>query len=175
MGLKNKEYQARISGMLYAYKVVCEQGIEALEKELKFRNAHFVPLEYTAEKIEQIENFFKGRVMATMTPVILYVLHDTFGFGRDRMVRFVDAFTHRCEMIGTLDPLGEPYERISDYVKELEKYHVKFDLSVIGTVEEETSEVRGERCAKLGYVVDFLRRKGYLEAADALWEHSKRL
>lgn len=174
MGLRNKEYQARISGMLYAYKIVKEKGVDELEKELKFRQAHFVPLEYTSEKIAKIEEFLKDRVIATMLPVIMYVLNDTFGFGRERLLRFQQAFYHRCEMMASLDPLGEPYERVGLYAKVLEKYGITFDLSEIDTVQQE-NDTYSRRYTDLNYIIDLLERKGYPAAAAELYEYSRRL
>ena len=49
MGKIDSSYQARLDGMAFALRVAEKDGIEGLRKELKFRNAHFVPLEITAE------------------------------------------------------------------------------------------------------------------------------
>ena len=52
MGLKDKDYQARLAGMAYALKVAREQGMEELEKEVKRRGAVFVPLEISQKKLD---------------------------------------------------------------------------------------------------------------------------
>ena len=49
MGLKQKEYEARLQGMAYARDLVKEKGLEALERECKMRGAMFIPLEVTEE------------------------------------------------------------------------------------------------------------------------------
>ena len=39
----SKEMQYRNDGMAFAYKIAKEQGIEALEKEIAYRNAKMMP------------------------------------------------------------------------------------------------------------------------------------
>lgn len=172
MGVKDKEYRARMSGMVYALKIVKESGVETLEKEIRFRNATFMPLEISQEKMLEIEDFLAERVMATMMPTMMLVLHDSFGFGKERLIRYKKAFLKRCEMLSSLDPLGEPYERIRDYVEELEKYGIEFDMAKIEDVERTNNENR-KRYAELEYVLDFLNRRGFGEAAEALRKHSQ--
>ena len=44
MSRKDREMQQyRNDGMAYAYKIAKEKGIEALEKEIKYRKATFLP------------------------------------------------------------------------------------------------------------------------------------
>uniref|UniRef100_A0AAU8AYM0 Uncharacterized protein n=1 Tax=Dulem virus 35 TaxID=3145753 RepID=A0AAU8AYM0_9CAUD len=40
MGIRDKDYQARLAGMDYAYKIAKAQGLEVLEKDLKLRKAY---------------------------------------------------------------------------------------------------------------------------------------
>ena len=167
MGLKDKQYQARMDGLAYAQRIVKEQGIEALDKEIKMRRAVFIPLEISREKLGEVTSFIEERIMSTMMPTMLFVLHEEFGFGKKRMLQFKDGFLHRCDMLATLDPLGGHYETIMDYVKELEKYGIEFNVDTIEDVARTNDEKR--KCyAELGYVLELLERKGFPEAAEVI-------
>ena len=45
----NKEESARREGMAYALRIAKEKGIEALEKELEFRNITNIPIKVSKE------------------------------------------------------------------------------------------------------------------------------
>lgn len=47
---RDKTYQARMDGLKYALEIVERGGIEELKKEIRVRNAHFIPLEVSAKK-----------------------------------------------------------------------------------------------------------------------------
>lgn len=49
---RDKTYQARMDGLKYALEIVERGGIEELKKEIRVRNAHFIPLEVSAKKGE---------------------------------------------------------------------------------------------------------------------------
>lgn len=44
-----KVHQYRMDGMISALEIVKRDGVEALEKEIKFRNGKFIPLEMDHE------------------------------------------------------------------------------------------------------------------------------
>ena len=164
MGLKDKEYQARLAGMAYALKVAREQGLDELEREVKRRGAVFIPLEISQKKLDEVTDFLADRIMSTMMPTMLVVLHEKFGFGRERMLKFQEGFLSRCEMLAATDPLGGQYETVMDYVKELEKYGIEFSVKTIEDVARSNEEHR-KRYADIDYVLGLLERKGYPEAA----------
>ena len=47
-------YQARMDGLKYALEIVERGGIEELKKEIRVRNAQFIPLEVSAKKANEI-------------------------------------------------------------------------------------------------------------------------
>lgn len=51
---RDKTYQARMDGLKYALEIVERGGIEELKKEIRVRNAHFIPLEVSAKKANEI-------------------------------------------------------------------------------------------------------------------------
>lgn len=125
-----------MDGMAYALEIVKKQGIEALEKEVKYRNAQFVPLEVSQETIKETVVMCAERIQNTMAIVALSVLHDTFGYGKIRLQRYQSAFDDRCDVLSAKDPDGDYYAVISDFAAELaEKYDMEFDMEVLYRVE----------------------------------------
>lgn len=168
MGKNDKVYQARLSGMDYALRIVKERGVEALEKECRVRGAHFLPLELTESKIAEINDFLSTRIMNTMLPTILFCLEDKFGFRQKRLERFVDEFEHLCGMITNVDPFGAPYETIGDYASILkERYGLEFDMASIEEINRENRE-KHTRYLEADYTLDFLERRGFQAAADEI-------
>lgn len=49
--MKNKEQRIYLEGMAYAYKIVKEGGMEALEREVKFRGLNNIPLNVNADQL----------------------------------------------------------------------------------------------------------------------------
>lgn len=92
MGKIDSSYQARLDGMAFALRVAEKDGIEGLRKELKFRNAHFVPLEITAEGRKEICSWITARVVQTLLTMVLATLRDEDGWGEKRLKRFKAAF-----------------------------------------------------------------------------------
>lgn len=144
MGKIDSSYQARLDGMAFALRVAEKDGIEGLQKELKFRNAHFVPLEITAEGRKEICSWITARVVQTLLTMVLATLRDEDGWGEKRLKRFKAAFEKKCEAVDALDPDGEHYARISDYAEMLEKEcNICMDLETIFKVQQDTDENDG--------------------------------
>lgn len=55
MAKRDKEYEARMQGMLYSVNVVKESGLEALEKDINKRGVLKAPLAYTDKQIEDFD------------------------------------------------------------------------------------------------------------------------
>lgn len=82
MGKIDSSYQARLDGMAFALKVAEKNGIEGLRKEVKFRNANFVPLEISMEKRRDICELLGVRIIHTFLTMVLATLRDKCGWGR---------------------------------------------------------------------------------------------
>lgn len=95
----NKEEQARRAGMLYAYNIVQKEGIEGLEKEIKFRNITKAPLGIPKSKFEEFENRVRESTLTTVILLAAVTLHDEFDFGQKRIERFLKRFWNKAECI----------------------------------------------------------------------------
>lgn len=171
---KDKLYQARMDGLVYALDLVKRGGVEKLENEIKIRGAHFIPLEITEEKRIEIGDFLANRIISTLTPTVMFCLYDTFGFGRTRLMRWKDAFIGLCDMLSKTDPMGAQYETARDYAKVLkDKFDIDFDWSTIDAVTEDNAKFKKQYC-ELDYVINLLQENGQAEAAKILKEYKVR-
>lgn len=115
--------QYRTDGMEYALRIAKEQGIGALEKEVKVRTWSGISLRITAEEINEASEKIKHMVLDTMTIMTVLTLHDEFGFGRKRIQQFLDRFTLKAECI------LEDYATWQDY-QSIIRNELGFDLNL---------------------------------------------
>ena len=98
--MKKKEYDAgREDGLYLALKIVREGGLEALEKEIRFRNITGIKTSLARKELEAASMGVKENVIDTVTCLAVHTLHDEFGFGKERAARFMGRFQ---EKIGCL-------------------------------------------------------------------------
>lgn len=124
MGQKEKlMMQYRTDGMEYALRIAKEQGIEALEKEVKARKWSGISLRVTQKEIDEASMAIKHRCLDTLTIVGVLTLHDEFGFGFKRIQRYLQRFTTKAEC------LLEDYATWEDY-QNIIKDELGFDLEL---------------------------------------------
>lgn len=100
MGRKEKEMQQyRNDGMAYAYKIVKEQGIEALEKEIKYRKATFLPSAVQEKDVNKFVYETKINCLDTVLIMAMMVLRDEFDFGEKRINRFKERFNRKTDVL----------------------------------------------------------------------------
>ena len=87
---KNMEFFRQ--GMLRAYQLAKEDGIEALEKELKFRNITKINGPMLAKELDGGIDQIKKLTYETIMAMTVGVLYSEFGFGKKRIERFKEAF-----------------------------------------------------------------------------------
>ena len=96
----SKEELARREGMSYALRYAKKNGIEALEKELKMRGAYDIPIRISDKDLKAFTDNAKMMLLDTVLILASMTLHDEFGFGHDRLQRFVKRFNFKAECIG---------------------------------------------------------------------------
>ena len=87
---KNMEFFRQ--GMLRAYQLAKEDGIEALEKELHFRNVTKINGPMLAKELDGGIDQIKKLTYETIMAMTVGVLYSEFGFGKKRIERFKEAF-----------------------------------------------------------------------------------
>lgn len=134
----DNSYQSRMDGMAYALKIAKEKGVEELEKEIRFRNAHYVPLEISREELMDIYGLLSNRITETLLTMVMATLRDWKGFGKKRLEEFRNEFTQKCMAVDARDPFGQHYARISDYAEVLrEECGIEMDIQTLRKVEED--------------------------------------
>lgn len=82
---KMREYErGREDGLDLALRIVRQGGIEALEKEVRFRNITGVHTSLAVKDLDKASEQIKAMTLDTFTILSIAVLHDYFGFGQIR-------------------------------------------------------------------------------------------
>lgn len=169
MAKRDKEYEARMQGMLYAANLVKRDGLEALESDIKKRGLLKTPLAYTDKQIDEFWKELSSNLYATMTCVTGMVLHDSFGFGKQRLHKFREEFLKATKISLDLDWLGQHYATLEDYAVYLNgKYDLGLDVARISVCQESHDEKENYRMANIDRVLSELKSNGYEEAAEFL-------
>ena len=104
MSKLSKEETARFSGAAWMLNYAKEHGIEAAEQELDRRGIRHMPLAVNKSDLQKFSDREKNNTIATMLLMTCATLHDEYGFGFDRMNRFIeDGMFHTLTIIkGTI-------------------------------------------------------------------------
>ena len=98
--MKKNAYDAgREDGLYLALKIVREGGLEALEKEIRFRNITGIKTSLAMKEIEGATLEIKNNVIDTVTCLAVHTLHDEFGFGKERAARFMERFQEKTSCL----------------------------------------------------------------------------
>lgn len=119
----DKEEQARREGMAYALRIAKKKGIEALEEDLKMRNAIGLPVGVDRKALNQFTENVKFNTVDTMVILMAVTLHDEFGFGEKRVQRAIDRFMFKANC------LDEDYTTWQEQI-EILKEELGIELSI---------------------------------------------
>lgn len=170
MAKADKEFYWRMQGMVYALKIANEGGIEALEKEIRMRNFLCAPIGCPEKEVRKLYQNFSQNIYVNMLSVMLWTLHDSFGFGKSRLHRLKADYDKNTAVIFDLDYMGQHYVRLQDYAVELNKsYDLGIDVDRIASCEDihDQKDERTRMC-QIDRVLEVLRKEGYEKAADFL-------
>lgn len=170
MAKRDKEYEARMQGMLYAHKIVKEKGLDELTKEIKTRN--MLKLDIWADKgeVEVFQKQLSQNLYTNMLATVMYTIHNMLGFGETRLKRLKEEFDRNVKNTFDLDWLGERYVRLEDYAIELNKrYNLGIDVARIAACQDLADEADA-RYRKLNTDIALreLENNGFRDAADFL-------
>lgn len=99
MGKLSKEEMARFQGAAWALRMVEEKGLEATQKDLDQRGIRHLPLACNKNDIRKFEEYEKKNTLATVLMMTCMTLRDEYGFGFDRMNRFIRRFNTKTECL----------------------------------------------------------------------------
>ena len=95
-----KDYQkGRNDGLALALKIVREGGADALEEEIKARGVTGIHVNLSQKELEQALTPIKDLTIRTLLAMSVSSLRDEYGFGKERLQRFVDRFMKKTECL----------------------------------------------------------------------------
>lgn len=98
--MKKNAYDAgREDGMYLALKIVREGGLEALEKEIRFRNITEIHTSMALKELEKSSEIIKKHILYSVLNLALETNHDEFEHGKSRMQRFVNRFQFKADCL----------------------------------------------------------------------------
>jgi len=89
MGKLSQYEQGYRDGMARTAKVAMEEGIEGVERELKFRRITNLDPPINVKDLDRFSEPIKNVTYQTLEMAFLSVLHDVFGFGETRLNRVI--------------------------------------------------------------------------------------
>lgn len=108
---KMREYErGREDGLDLARRIVREGGVEALEKECRFRNITGIHTSLATKDLDKVSTMMKELFADSFVILSLAVLHDDFQFRQVRYQRFRDGLDRAS------DYLNEGLAEWIDYV-----------------------------------------------------------
>ena len=94
------EYQrGRDDGLQLALKIIKKDGIQGLERELEYRRITGLNTSLAARDLEKSADKIKEMAMDTMSILGVAALHDAFGFGKSRCMKFLDRMAEGSELV----------------------------------------------------------------------------
>lgn len=97
---KMREYErGREDGLSLALRIAKEGGIEALEREIRFRGVTGIHTSLASKDLDKASEQIKEITLDTFTVMSVAVLHDEFGFGEKRCQRYMDGINKAAEYI----------------------------------------------------------------------------
>ena len=123
---KMREYErGREDGLDLARRITREGGLEALEKECRFRGVTGIHTSLARKDLDKASEKIKQIVSECCVIMAIAVLHDEFGFGQKRCQKFMAG------MDKTSDYIDQGLAEWIDYVQAIKK-ELGIELSFSG-------------------------------------------
>ena len=98
MAKKINDYMAGWEdGLMMALDIVKKDGVEALEKEIQFRNVTGIRMPLAKKDLDKATVKIKEQLLDTVTVLSVATLHDEFGYGEKRLNKFIDEYQKQLE------------------------------------------------------------------------------
>lgn len=97
--MKNKDMDIYNAGMYKALEIAKSEGIEALQRECKLRGLSKLNTRMSNTEYRTAMSKVSERVVAYYSASVLMVLHDKFGFGKQRAKKFLFHFEDLADSI----------------------------------------------------------------------------
>ena len=172
MGKIDKLQQARMDGMCRALEITKDKGVDALEAEIRFRNATGLQLDVNMEAAEAAIAKVAERIYMTFSTVTMWTINQLWHHGKKVLHDFENTFNSYVEDLNAVDYYGERYVRFRDMAAELnEKYDLDLSMERITEVDEinDHADIRIRRVT-VPSIYELLKRNKFDDAAEFIKE-----
>ena len=139
--MADKSFEWRMQGMIYACKIAKEKGVEYLIKDIKRRGVTKADIIYKDSQLSELWDNLSKNIYTNMLVTVLYVLHDRYGFRKERLKKFKNFYDEAVNITLNLDYMGEHYVKMQDYAVELnKKYDLGLDIDKVAVCEDSFDE-----------------------------------
>lgn len=151
-GRDRKLVEAQMEGMCRAYTIVKrgneegKNGLDELEKEIKFRNVTYTPLCYSMDIIMEYLEHMSENILTSTLLLTLVVLRDEFGFGPKRAQKFWERYTLKTECLRDDVLTNLSWQDLADQAKEELGFDITLDWSAWRKLDflEDEKKLKGE-------------------------------
>lgn len=164
---RDKTFEWRMQGMIYAYDIAEKDGVEELHKEIRRRGITKVQFTVPTSQLKETWDMVCQNMYANMMTCMFYALRTTFGFGGVRLKRLKTSFDQLALDAMDLDWMGEHYVKLEDYAAELcEKCKIPIDVIRVAASQDLLDERKEyTQRAKVDTILEILNENGFSEAA----------
>lgn len=164
---RDKFYEARICGYIAAFQKAKEEGIEALERDIKKRNILKADLNVKEKDMDELFNELSKNLYNNTMTAVAWTLHEKYTFGKKRLKEFKENFDKIVQYTIDLDYLGGHFVKLEDFAVELnEKYDLGIDVNRVAYCQDKHDEGNENyRMCKIDLVLESLREGGFEDAA----------
>lgn len=164
---KDKLYEARIAGYVAAFNKAKQEGLEALERDIKKRNLLKFDLNVSEKKMHEYFGELSKNLYHNALTAVAYTLHKDYGFGKKRIKEFKEAFDKNVQATLDLDYMGIHYVRMDDFAVELnERFNLGIDVNRVAVCQKNyDKDDKMYRMCKVDRILRELKENGFKEAA----------
>lgn len=99
MGKMNDYQNGRMDGLLLAQKIVKEGGLEALDKEIRFRGATNLHTALAVKDLDKTTAQIKEFTLDTLLVMTIAVLYDEFDFEQEQCLQYLNRASKISESL----------------------------------------------------------------------------
>lgn len=170
--MNNKEFDARMQGMRYAYEIAKAEGVDGLEKEIKRRNISGIPFTSSKAEAKALWDRLSQNLYNNITMTFLYCLTETFDLGDEEIKTLCKEYQKLIVACTDMDYMGEHYVKLEDYAIELkQRCDIDIDVNRIAACQDyydEHNEASQYGRVDLKRLIEVLEENNYLAAAQFL-------
>lgn len=169
---RDKEFEYRMQGLLYAYQIAEKDGVEELGREIKRRGITKMPLTVNKGEMRSAWDNLSQNMYNNITVAFLYALDNEFDFSDEDFEKLITAYKKVITDAMDLDYLGEHYVKLEDFAVEMKsKLSIDLDVNRIASTQDyydENNKDSKYHMAKIERVIEVLENNNFIAGANFL-------